>query len=125
MPITRTLQKEFSPLRTNSVSKTFTLSHDYTLKCAIAIITEAYIKRQVTEGDTHHMAYGMAYHKEETETEEEKFPHTLLREEEKEKEESFTTTTTTKKSKKKFFFLLLMRLNLKSHTNGARTEKVK
>ena len=44
------------------------------------------------------------YCKEDNEKEEEKFPHTPLREEEKEKEESITTTTTTKKSKKSSFF---------------------
>ena len=101
MPITRTLQKEFSSLHTHSVSETFTLSPGYALKCAIRIIADAYIKRLVTEEDTHRMAYDMAYHKEETETEEEKFPHSLLREEEKEKEER---THTLKKSKKSSFF---------------------
>jgi len=71
------------------------------IKPAIRIITDAYVKRLVTEEDIYRMAYGMAYHKEETETEEEKFPHTLSREEEKDKEER---THTLKKSKKSSFF---------------------
>ena len=52
----------------------------------------------------------MAYHKEDNEKEEEKFPHTPLREEEKEKEENNTATTTAKKSKKSFFFKLLLQM---------------
>jgi len=100
MSITRTLQIGSSSLHIHLVSETFTLSHGHVLKCAIRIIADAYIKTLVIEEDTHRMAYDMAYHKEETETEEEKFPHTLSREEEKEKEER----THTKKIQKKFFF---------------------
>jgi len=71
------------------------------IKPALRMITDAYVKGLVSEDDIYRMAHGMAYHKEDNEKEEEKFPHTPLREEEKEKEEKVCVY---KKNPKKSFF---------------------